>query len=132
MVELLNKQEQFSAGNDSIVIRKFLNGVEGGRALDITEYKTMAGTSVVPAGTIIVAKDKVYKPLALASATAYGTLQESHEYVGVTVATIDASREGAGIMTAGSVNKDVMPFGGSGKVTELKAAVPTLEFVTDL
>ena len=63
MIDLVNKQEKVLTGNDCIVIRKYVDGIEGGRALDVSDFKAVTGTSVLHAGHVIIKKDGVYKPM---------------------------------------------------------------------
>ncbi len=135
MIDLTSNTEQLLTGNDSIVIRKYIDGIEGGRALDLTEYLKVAGTSsVLQAGHVIITKDGAYRPMPLATgATAYDTLPVGWAYAGILAASINASRDGAAIMTRGKVNASAaaQPYDLASILTDLKAALPLVEFVED-
>lgn len=134
-IELTNTTEQILTGNDGVVIRKYIDGIEGGRALDLTDYLAVTGASpVLQAGHVIIAKDGTYKPMPLATgATAYTTLPTGYSYVGILAHTINAKRDGAAILTRGKVNKadSVQPFSYTSILTALKAALPLVQFVED-
>lgn len=55
--------------DNSVVIRKFIKGIDGGRTLDLTGY---TGGDTVPCGTVIISAGdstgKTYKPLAITPA----------------------------------------------------------------
>lgn len=132
MIDLTKESEQILTGNDNIVIRKYIDGIEGGRALDITEYVTATGTSVVKAGHVIITKEGEYKPMPV-SGDAYSTLPEGWKYAGILVATINAKKDGAAILTNGTVNKNdkVMPYSITSILTALKVALPLISFMED-
>ena len=134
MVEINKTPQEVVAGDDSIVIRRFIDGIEGGRALDVTAFASVAGTTIVKAGAIIIKDtDGKYKPAPIKKAddsVEYDTIVAS-TVVGILTATIDASITGGAIMTAGRVNKVVMPYGGNGKVADVASALPHIAFVSD-
>lgn len=132
MVELVNQPKEILAGNDGIVIRKYIDGIEGGRALDITDFKAKTGTSVVKAGAFIIKDGDAYKVAPLATGgEAYDSTFAAAKVVGVLVATIDAAKEGAGIMINGKVNKAVLPYGGSDKAAAVAAVLSNIQFMED-
>lgn len=67
MVNLVNERKQVVFGLDSIVIQKFIAGIKGGRALDLTGFTSYDkdGKTIghIAAGHIIIVKDGVYKPM---------------------------------------------------------------------
>lgn len=135
MIDLTKDNEQLLTGNDSIVIRKYIDGIEGGRALDLTDYLKVSGaSSVLQAGHVIITKDGEYKPLPLATgAAAYDALPDGWSYAGILAASINAQRDGAAILTRGKVNASdaAQPFSYASILTALKAALPLVEFVED-
>lgn len=151
MLDLVKPHESILTGNDNIVIRKYIDGIEGGRDLDVSAFKAVTGTSVVHAGHVIIKTTAngatTYKPMPVQQQTIddvpvvlngepqyeYAALPASHSYAGFLVATIDAATSGAGIMTRGKVNKSdsVMPYSITGILTALKAALPLIEFMED-
>ena len=88
----------------NIVIKKVYKTLEGGRALDLTQwYATNGEGAPVPAGWLIVAtKSKTFVPCPL-SGSNFAVPQDG-EVVGVMMDTITAPRQAAAIMTAGVVN----------------------------
>lgn len=156
MVNLAKQNESILGGNDNIVIRKYIDGIEGGRDLDIAAFKAVAGTSILHAGHVIIKTTSngvtTYKPMPVKVQTeevnnenvpvtdadgnpvlVYDSLPSNHSYAGILVASIDAAIDGAGIMTRGKVNKSdsVMPYSITGILTALKAALPLIEFMED-
>lgn len=126
----LNTQESFGFGNDSIVIRKYIAGVQGGRVLDVSDFKG----DYIRAGHVII-RDKesdLYKPMPLnEDKTEYGTLPEGHEYVGVCVSTKSVTEPFVSIMHTGVVNDVASPYSLDAIKSALKSAVPTLVFEHD-
>lgn len=127
MIELANEPKEVLAGNDNVVIMKYLDGLEGGRCLDVTDYKTTTGTTIIPAGTLVVNNSGTWKPVALTSVSdpkssnigdKFSCAADITAFDGVVVATIDASHDGAAVMIAGKVNFKAMPF--VSKVTKAK------------
>lgn len=156
MLDLVKPHESILTGNDNIVIRKYIDGIEGGRDLDITAFKAVAGSSILHAGHVIIKTVSngvtTYKPMPVKVKTTteggstvnvtdadgkpvleYDSLPENHSYAGILVASIDAATNGAAIMTRGKVNKSdsVMPYSITGILTALKAALPLIEFMED-
>lgn len=134
MVESVFPKQEILAGDDSVVIRKNIDSIEGGRALDVTAFKAVTGTSIVKAGTIIVKDSEGYKPATVVAGESgditYGSFTAS-EVVGILSATIDAAHGGASIMIAGKVNKNLMPYGGASKVSAIASYVPHIVFMAD-
>ena len=122
--------ESFGFGNDPIVIRKCVACIQGGKVLDVSEFKG----EYIRAGHVIIrdtAKD-VYKPMPLnEGGDAYGTLPASHEYVGVCVSTKSVKEPFVSIMHSGVVNDVAGPYPLDTIKTALKGAVPTLVFEHD-
>lgn len=138
MIDLARtKEEQVLTGNDNIVIRKYIDGIEGGRDLDITDFKSVTGSTVLHAGHVIIKKDGAYKPFPVKKgeddAIAYDSLPAGYTIAGILVSTIDATTHGAAIMTRGKVNKsdNVQPYSYTSILTALKAALPLIEFMED-
>lgn len=121
MIELNYKKEKIDTTNDNIVIQKYVAGLPGGVELDVTEYNESiknfqfreayapnAKENIVYAGTVIVKDGGKYKPLPLfhdaGGGGQNGFLFAKGTPVGVVVATIDATKEGASLMIDGIVN----------------------------
>lgn len=96
-------------GKDGIIIRKHLAGIEGGRALDLTDYTA----EVIPAGLPIITKTTgdttTYRPLppADADSTYTFTLPEGFSYAGIAAATIRTNQM-CPIMIAGVVGEKAL------------------------
>lgn len=124
---LNNTGKEISAGNDSIVIVEYLEGVPGGRTLDVTGFTP----EVIPAGHILI-KDASgnYKPMPISSG-AYGTLPADHTYAGVLVATIQTAKPFAGIMVRGTVNPAASAYTITSILSAVKTALPLIRFEQD-
>lgn len=118
-------KEAFGLGNDPIVIRKYIAGVQGGRVLDTTGYTE----EFIRAGHVIIreVESDTYKPLGVKDGK-YVSLPEGHEYIGVAVASKSAREPFVAIMHTGVVNDVACPYP---YPKDLKAAVPTLVFERD-
>ena len=91
--------------NDSIVVKKFINGVLGGRMLDCTGYEKnvlLAGQCVITDG------NGVYKPMPVKGET-YGAMPEGFHYAGV-VYRSSSIKVPVSIMFRGIVNKKCAPY----------------------
>lgn len=124
----LNREgKEISNGNDGIVIVEYLEGVPGGRTLDVTGFTP----ATIPAGHILI-KDASgnYKPMPV-SGTAYAALPEDHTYAGVLVATIQTAQPFAGIMVRGTVNPAASAYTITSILTAVKTALPLIRFEQD-
>lgn len=86
MLDLANiKQEKVLTGNDNIVIRKYIDGIEGGRDLDMTSFKSVTGSTILQAGHVIIKVTSnnvtTYKPMPVVASTT--TVAAHDEYVAV-------------------------------------------------
>lgn len=116
--------------NDNIVIKKYIDGYEGGRTLDMTGY----GLSVIKSGHVVIVDPatKKFKPMPLVSTNdAYKELPKDHKYAGIVVATKTADRPFVGILTQGTVNPAAAPFKYDSILSDLKEALPLIEFRED-
>ena len=105
MKENLNiKKTSVDSTNDSIVVRKFINGVLGGRMLDATGYEQ----KVYLAGQCVITDGNVYKPMPVKGQT-YGEMPEGFHYAGVVYRSAKVS-EPVSIMFRGVVNKVKAPY----------------------
>lgn len=120
--------ESFGFGNDPIVIRQYIAGVQGGKVLDVSSFTE----EYIRAGHVIIrdTTNDIYKPMPVRSG-AYDTLPGSHEYVGVAVATKSVKEPFVSIMHTGVVNDVASPYPLDTIKTALKTAVPTLVFEHD-
>lgn len=124
MVELVNEKKQIVFGKDNIVIQKFIAGIKGGRALDVTGVTA----DVLEAGHVIITNGAgVYKPMPV-SGSAYAPLPGSHSYAGILVSSISVKSPAAAIMTIGQVNEKALPYA---LPEGFKAACPNIQFIQD-
>lgn len=145
-LDLSAKKEQIIFGDDSIVIQKYISGIKGGRTLDMTDYPLKN----VKAGSVIVTKDGVYKPMPLTpkmqgestnqtevkdsdgnTVYIYGTLPTGYSYAGVLYKTIPSDVPAASIMTNGEVNSEAIPYPMDSIMAAFKAACPQVVFIKD-
>ena len=127
---LNNEAETLDFGLDSVVIRKFVNGILGGRTLDTTNFSTT--DTVIKAGHVIIYDtiNDVYRPMPL-SGTSYASLPSNHVYAGVLKQTVKKSQPFAAIMNIGSVNIKAVPFSMESILSAFKSAVPTIVWEND-
>src|SRR5690606_2852959 len=93
---------------DTIVIALHLEGVPGGRTLDVEGFTDKGVVpDVIKGGHIIIEEDAtgVHKPLSTnGDGTAYAALPANHSYKGVLYGTILTADPRAAIMVRGRVN----------------------------
>ncbi len=124
------KLERVTLGRDSIVIRHYVAGLQGGKTLDTSGF----APDHIRAGHVVIrdTASGAYKPMPLdGDGAAYASLPAGHEYVGVVVATVPADRPQAAVMYDGEVNDLAAPYSYDGIKEALRAAVPTLHFAHD-
>lgn len=127
----LNSQSKtYDFGLDSVVIRKYVSGIAGGRTLDLTNFSTT--DTVIKAGHVVIydTVNKVYRPMPL-SGTAYASLPSNHVYVGVLNTTVAKEAPLASIMNIGTVNIKAVPFAMDDILSAFKSAVPTIVWEND-
>ena len=120
---------EYGFGNDPIVIRKHVDGIKGGRLLDVTGFTD----EFVKAGHVIIrdtATQTTYKPMPV-SGTAYGSLPANYEYVGIVERTVPTAEPFVAILTIGEVNEKVLPYPIDSIKAAFKSAVPTIVFNHD-
>jgi hypothetical protein len=122
----LNKESSgFDAGLDSVIIINYIEGIPGGRALDVTGF----ADKVISAGHVVIKKTATgnYKPMPV-SGDAYAALPAGHTIEGVTVSTVTTDDASVSIMVRGSVNKVASRY----PVTaEIQTALPLIRFTQD-
>lgn len=145
---LSSTKEQIVFGNDSIVIRKFIRGIEGGKTLDTTGFTN----TLIKAGHIIITNGEgTYKPMPLVQDSVtensvttflyesdgvtpkivYGALPDGYNYCGVLYRTIQTSKPAASILTWGIVNEEALPYAITGIKSAFASAVPHIEFIKE-
>lgn len=128
-VNLNNEPNEIITGNDNIVIAKYLDGIDGGRSLDVTGYPLTVIKAGVPA---ITDGTGTYKPMPMnEDKTAFGTLPDGYSYAGIIRGTIRVAKPFAAIMTRGRVNMAAAPYAYDTILTALKVALPLVEFRKD-
>lgn len=131
-VNLANNPSQIVFENDSIVIRKNLETLPAGKALDVTGFSP----TVIKAGHVIIKETAtgIYKPMPLnGGATAYSTLPSGHTYAGILIASIPTAKPFAAILLRGSVNSSnaVTPFDMATILSAVQTALPLILFYPD-
>lgn len=115
---------------DEIVIIKHIEGIPGGKTLDVTGF----APEYIRAGHLIIEETAtgVLKPMPI-SGTAYGTLPASHTYKGVLVATLLKTQPFAAVMVRGSVNQNAFVNSGgySGVPAGAVTALTLIRFTKD-
>lgn len=126
----ISEKDVVSFGADSVVIRNYVGGIVGGKALDCTGYTE----DVINAGHLVI-RDTIngtYKPMPLnESKTGYAAKPENHEYAGVVVASKPTAEPLVGIMYAGEVNDKAVPYSVDSLKAAIKADLPALTFLHD-
>lgn len=140
--------------DNSIVIKKFIKGIEGGRALNIPadevttseeDSKTITITKYVPnailAGHVIVRlANGDYQPLLVKKTVEkqegvadkvteeYAELPDEAKYAGILVSSILKEKPAAAIMTWGIINENAVPYA---IPEEAKAAMKYIDYQVD-
>lgn len=116
---------------DTVVIRQYIGGLTGGRALDYSKYDG----DVIHSGHLIVKQtiegEEVYSPLEVDENKAYKALTEGQAYAGVVVSS-KLKGQAVAIMDNGRVNDAATPYPITEEMrTKLKTALPQLIFEHD-
>lgn len=125
------QKKSYDTGNDAVVIRQYLGGITGGRALDYSNFTD----EVIRAGHIIVRKEidgaYEYSPLETEGGK-YKDKASDAEYAGVVVRS-RMKGEAVAIMDNGRVNDIAMPyeFKDATQREAIKTALPCLVFEHD-
>lgn len=130
VADFSKEERTILSGMDSVVIRKYIAGIIGGRTLDMTGFKG----SVIKAGHIVIrdTQNDTYKPMPVKSDDSdYESLPGSHEYAGVVVCSKPANEPLVGIMYAGEVNDVASPYSIESIKEALKTSLPMLVFMHD-
>ena len=103
--DISQTRTMIDSGRDSIVVRKFINGILGGVMLDyagFTDSVILAGHAVITDG------NGNYKPMPT-SGEGYGTMPQGFKYVGVVYRSVRVG-EPVSVMIRGVVNKNIAPY----------------------
>ena len=126
-------ENQLNFPKDNIICQKYIAGIPGGRALDVTDYPL----SVVYAGIPVIVKDGNYKPFPLVADSSLelgyklGTLPEGYAYAGILYKSIKKNTPAAAILIEGVVNEAALYFSIASVKAAIKAACPAIQFVQD-
>ena len=124
---------RIDSANDSITIRKYGAGINGGHTLDMTDFPS--DLKCIKAGHVVIrstSDETLYKPMPVAmDGKAYASLPDGFEYVGVVAATKPVDYPLVGIMYAGEVNDESSPYPVTDIKAALKTALPGLVFMHD-
>ena len=127
---LSHETQVIGNGLDSVVIRRHISSIIGGTTLNMDGFPN----DVIRAGHVAI-KDTVnneYKPMPLNEAgTAYGSLPANHVYAGVITKSALKKEPVVGIMYAGEVNDEAVPFSVASIKDAMKSALPQLVFMHD-
>lgn len=99
----LTSTQTLDTTNDSVVIVNYIEGIPGGRTLDVTGFTP----DTISAGHVIIQEDSSgdYKPLPTS-----GTLPSGHSYAGILSASVKKDKPFASIMYRGTVNTAYAPY----------------------
>ena len=94
----LSNKESIDTTKDNVVIANFLEGIPGGRTLNVEGF----ADKEISAGHVIIKDDSSgdYKPLPVS-----GTKPAAHSYAGILVASLSVENAQAAIMVRGTVNE---------------------------
>ena len=124
----LTKHETAITFEDSVVIRKFIGGKEGGRTLDCTGFTP----KVVKAGHVIIKlASGNYAPMPITASNAYDSLPSGASYAGILYRSVSTENPSASIMTNGEVNPKCTPYAMDSILSAFKSACPFIEFESD-
>ena len=102
--ELNISREEITFGFDSVVVRKFTNGIIGGVTLDVSRYED----STVLAGQVVITDGEVVRPMPVRG-DAYGEMPDGFKFLGVIYRSSKVTM-GVSVMTRGSINKYRVPY----------------------
>lgn len=137
--EFNQKREAIVAGLDTVVIRKCISDIMGGRTLNVEGYTA----DIIPAGhPVIRLESGDYAPMpcheakeaegeTAAVAGGFDALPEGASYVGINKTTIPADAPAAAIMIDGIVNETLIPYPEDAIWADFKAACPHIIFNQD-
>ena len=102
---LNNATTEYDTTMDSVIIKKVVHDIPGGKTLDVTGVTE----GVLKAGRVIIEETatKKLKPLGITDG-AYDALPSLHTYKGVLIATILTKKPFASVMLSGDVNEQAV------------------------
>lgn len=129
--DMIIKTERLN--DNSVLIKKFIKGIEGGRTLDVSGVTE----DVIPASTVIASVTsegvKTYFPLPVETDSeteevVYRALEAGEAYEGLLQNNILKTKPAAAIMTWGIVNEAVLPYA---VPSAFKVALPHIDYQID-
>ena len=125
--DITSKKEKVVFGNDSVVIRKYISGIPGGRTLDVSDFEP----DTILAGHVIIKKtDGNYAPMPI-NGEKYAELPGGASYAGVLYRSISKENPAASIMYDGVVNPELVPYQMTDILEAFKTACPHIIFEQD-
>lgn len=125
--DLSAQKEGVVFGNDSVVIRKYISGIPGGRTLDVSDFPN----DTILAGHVIIKNaDGNYAPMPV-SGDAYAALPDGASYSGILYRSIAKKNPAASIVYDGVVNPELVPYPMTDILDAFKAACPHIIFEQD-
>ena len=104
--DLTISRTEITFGFDSVVVKKFTDGVVGGVTLDVSNYPL----SNVLAGQVIITDGNIYHPMPIDEENEeYGEMPNGFKFFGV-VYRSSKVRQGVSVMTRGAINKYRLPY----------------------
>lgn len=125
--DLSAKKENVVFGNDSVVIRKYVSGIPGGRTLDVSNYPN---DNILAGHVIIKDKDGNYAPMPI-EGEAYAALPAGASYAGILYRSISKENPAASVMYDGVVNPECVPYPMTDILDAFKIACPHIIFEKD-
>lgn len=134
------EKKQIVFGEDSVIVQKWIAGIKGGRAIDVTGITD----NVLHSGRVIITDGKgTYKPLTISTTTsgeqgsgttttAYDKLPDGYKYAGILYRSILTKEPSGSILTEGQVNEVAAKNANGVDVpADFKTAMPLIEFISD-
>ena len=98
-LDLSTTSEAFGSANDSVAIKKYIHGKEGGTVLDTTGFSD----NYIYAGHGVINENGVYKPQPTDGS-------KETMLVGVVRSTTRTSKPSTGVMTLGVINNNALKY----------------------
>ena len=98
-LDLSTSSQEYGGGNDSIAIKNYIHGKEGGAVLDTTGFPD----DYIYAGHGVILDSGVYKPQPVDGS-------EHAKLVGVVRSTTLKSKPSVGVMTQGTINNNALQY----------------------
>lgn len=131
IVNLTSPLRTGGGGAEDLVIVRYIDGVRGGRSLNVETFKP----AVIRAGHLIIQEISTgeYYPMPVkADGSGYDVIPTGYKYVGVAVGSTLKSAPLVGIMTRGTVNPACAPYPMTDElVTALLHDLPHIDFRKD-